>query len=642
MIKKNETYDDFLKSFRIAMTNASVYFKGHPLFVKSIDNLRNRISELLIRINPLRMGITPDSLLFGKDCLKESRLYEEIATFFHHRKVKTVTFREGINNEELIYFLDSVNLSSKDILFKGGLSNILEEASLRCITVEDLDYSQLLKDEGEEYGDIWLFLLKKSLKKDDSKRINALTNDFKKVLKKLRIQDLVENKEVRESISELFAYLKYKVADKFSQCSKELTKSVLKDGDQLDESQIEKFKDLLKDVDTKGISDALLEQFQDSDEINPLSVNLFSELLDRDKREGVAIFLTERLEKEDQLKKDPKVVSGIKELFSSSDFSSHESKIYYDNLSAILADTTLGEGLHFDRDQVVENYRFVLLDLFVLELSSQRLEAVLDAILGQLDKALGASDLEYLESFKKALAKKKEAIDFKSIFTTANKKISAFVEEAIFNESYALDLGFLMDIIDSSSREVGFYLDKIFKERRVSSYILKLFFKLFPDQLPLFCSNLDKAASDIRFVEELMKSLTSIGSDLSLEILKHIFSSANNFVKIKVLEKMEELGIGDKGFLFSVINKGEFLQRKQALSFLIKSQPSRSKAAQMLLAIPNPFGLKSKIIEENLRLVGEVPFPEAKTCLTVLSKYRFFWNRKIRIKAKEILKKNGI
>jgi len=58
------------------------------------------------------------------------------------------------------------------------------------------------------------------------------------------------------------------------------------------------------------------------------------------------------------------------------------------------------------------------------------------------------------------------------------------------------------------------------------------------------------------------------------------------------------------------------------------------------LAIPNPFGLKSKIIKENLKLVSEVPFPEAKAYLVTLGKYRFFWNRKIRIKAKEILKKN--
>ncbi len=642
MVDKNETYDDFLTNFRIALTNTSVYFKEHPLFVKSVDNLRKDINKLLLSINPLRIGIAPDSLLLGKEYLKGARLYEEIATFLHHRKVKTVTFKEGINNEELISFLVSTNLSPKDILLKYGLDNILKEAHLRYITVEDLDYSQLLKDEGEEYSDIWLFLLRKSLKQGDFDKIGVLTNDFKKVLKKLRIEDLVENKGVKESISELLTYLKDKDADKFSQCSKELTKSVLKNGDQLDEGQVEKLKNLLKDMAAKDISNVLLEQLQGGEKIDSLSLNLFSKLIGRDKREGVAVFLTEKLEQEEQLKKDPKVISGIKELISSPDFSSHESKIYYDNLSAILEDITLGDGLHFNRNQVVENYRFILLDLFVLELSSKRLESVITVLLSELDKALKANDLKYVESFKKALANKEKTTDFKSTFAGVNKEISAFAEKAIFNEGYTLDLGFLIDRVDSSSMGASFYLDKIFKEGKVSPSILKLFFKLFSGQLYLFCAELDKTTADLRFVEEIMKNLTTVEPSLSVEILKHIFSSANNFVKIKVLEKMAELDLGDEGFLFSIIDEGGFLQRKQVLSLLVKSPSSRSKIAQMLLDIPNPFGLKGKVIEENLRLVDEVPFPEAKAYLAALSKYRFFWNRKIRIKANKILKKDGV
>ena len=642
MVEKNETYDDFLKSFRIALTNTSVYFQEHPLFVKSVDNLRKNIGELLLSISPLRIGITSDSLLFGREYLKGVRLYEEVATFFHHRKVKLVIFKEGVSNEELISFLVSANLSPKDILLKDGLNNILKEANLKSIVVEDLDYSQLLKDEGEEYGDIWLFLLRKSLRQGDSDRIDALANDFKKVMKKLRIEELVENKEVKKSISELLTYLKGKNADKLSQCSKELTKSVLKNGNQLNEGQIQEFKDLLKDIDIKDISSAVLEQLQDGEKGDSLSINLFSKFMDRDKREGVAVFLTKKLETEEQLKKDPKVVSGIKELISSPDFASHETKIYYDNLSAILENITLGNGLHFNRDHVVENYRLILLDLFILEVSSKRLELVMTVLLRELEEALEANGLKYLESFKKAVDKKRETLDSKSIFAGVNKRISVFAEKAIFNENYTLDLGFLVDMVDSSTMKVNFYLDKIFKEGKVKPHILKLFFKLFPDQLPLFCADLDKRTYNFRFVEELMKSLTMIKPALSLEVLKHIFSSANNFIKIKVLEKMEELRIGDEGFLLSIIDNRDFLQRKQTLSLLVRNPSSRPKVAQMLLAIPNHFGLKSRVIKENLKLVGEIPFPEAKAYLIALSKYRFFWNRKIRIKAKEILKRNGI
>ena len=643
MAAKSKTYDDFLKSFRIALANTSVYFTEHPLFVKSVDNLRKNIGELLLLINPLKIGIIPDSLAFGGEYLKGIKLYEEIAAFFHLRKIKTISFKEGVSNAELIIFLANANLSPKDILLKGGLSNILEEAGLERVVTEDLDYSQLLKGEGEEYGDIWLYLLRKSLNQGDAKRIDTLADGFQKVLKKLRVEDLVDNKEINESISKLLVYLKDKDKNKFSQCSKALTKSVLKNGGRLDEGQINKLKNFLQDLDTKDISNALLEQLQDSGELDSLSLSLFSKFINREKHEGVASFLAKKLEEEEELKNNPKVIAGVKELITLPDFTIYESKAYHDNLMAILENITLGDGLCFDRNQVVESYRLVLLDLFVLELSPKRLEMVLNAILGELDKALEANDSKYLESFKKAVEKKKgKTPEFESIFAEVEKGISAFVEKIIFKEDYSLDMGFLIDIVNTSSTEAKFYLDKIFKEGRVSPDILKLFFKLFSGQLSFFCAELDKKTSDVRFVEEIMKSLTMVKPSLSLEILKHIFSSANDFIKIKVLEKMEKLHLADEGLLFSILKRKGFLQRKQALLILAKNPSSRAKAAQMLLDIRNPFGLRSKIIEENLGLAGEVPFPEAKAYLIILSKYKFFWNKNIRLKAKEILTKNGV
>ena len=59
-----------------------------------------------------------------------------------------------------------------------------------------------------------------------------------------------------------------------------------------------------------------------------------------------------------------------------------------------------------------------------------------------------------LKSVWKLLAmarKKKETKDFESIFAQTNNEISAFMEKAIFNEAYTSDLGFLIDMVDSSS-----------------------------------------------------------------------------------------------------------------------------------------------------------------------------------------------
>ncbi|MCK4912250.1 MAG: hypothetical protein KAS05_00845 [Candidatus Omnitrophica bacterium] len=640
---KNETYDNFLKSLRIALANTSIYSNDHPLFLKSVDMLRKSIEELFTVMTPLRMGIVPDFLVFGKESLKGARLYEEIANFFHQRKVKVVDFKEGIHNEELVQFLVNANLTPKDILLKGGLDNIVKKLNLGYVGVEDLDYSQFLKDKGTEDSDIWLFLLRKSLDKDGLDKLDSLANDFRKVLKKLRIEDLVENEDVRKNIKELLDYFKIKDPDKFSECSKELTRTILKDGGQLNADQVDKFKELMQGIEVKDMSDVLLEDFQEGDDVDPLTVNLFSKLIDRDRRKEVTISLIGELKKEDRLRKEPNVITGIKELLASSELSKDESKIYHDNLMAILENITLGYGLCFDRKQISNDYSFILLDLFVMELSPKRLEVVLSIILIELSKAIKTNDAAYIANFKKALDKKKaETFEFEFIFEGADRNISDFVERIIFEENCLGDIEFLIDGLKESNLSMNFYFDKIFKEGKVNQYILKLFFKFFPEQLLPFCANLGKRISDIRFIENIMKNLDRVEPALNLEIFKYIFSLANNFIRVQVLNKMGKLNLIDQTFLFSIFDKGNFLQRKQALLLLNKSSSLRDKIAKMLLDIRNPFGFKGKIIEDNLNLISEVFFPEAKVYLIALSKYRFFWNKNIRIKSKEILTKNGV
>ena len=640
---KKGIYDSFLKSLRIALANTSVYSKDHPLFIKSVDNLRIDINKLCAVISPLRMGIIPDFLIFGKEPLKGVRLYEEIAIFFHQRKVKAVAFKQGVDNKELINFLINANLAPKDILLNGGLDHILKELSSRFITVEDLDYSKLLKDDGQEDSDIWLYLLRKTLDEDEVDKLDILSNDFEKVLKKLRLQDLVENHVVRKSIKELLCYFKDKDIDKFSECSKKLTKTVLKDGGQLNQDQLDKFKELMEDIEVKDISDVLLDKFQEEEGIDPLTVSLFSKLIDKDKRKEVTISLIDELKKDQQLKREPNVIPGIKDLLTSSEFSKDEAKNYHDDLIAILDNIKLGDGLYFDRKKINNDYHLILLDIFVMELSSERVEAILNIILDKLKKAIKVNNLGYIENFKKALEKKKlETFEFEFAFERANKELHNFVEKIIFKEDCLDNITFLIDDLKKSNLGINFYFDEIFKEEKINQNILKLFFKFFPEQLSSFCENISKKKFDMKFIENIIKNLDKVEETVNLRILKYIFPMVNDLLKLKVLDRMGKLNIKDEMFLFSVFNKGNFLQRKHALLLLANDSSLRDRIAQMLLGIRNLFGFKTSIIKDNLNLINEVPFPEAKAYLIALSKYRFFWNKDIRLKAKEILIKNEI
>ncbi len=643
MAGENKAYDGFLKSFRVALTNASVYFRGHPLLIKSVDNLIRAIREILISINPLRMGIMPDSLVFHNKHLKGEKLYREIAHFFHRRKVKAISFKAEVSGEELITFFGQAKLSPRDILLKGGLNTIFSKDRLGHIIIEELDYSQLLKGEGEECVDVWTYLLKRSFNQGDTKRIDELADNFQKVLERIQIEDIVDNKDIKESISELFNYLNDKDKNKFLQCSKALARSIFKSGSKFNQEQIDGLKTFLQGLKAEDISSTLLEQLQSNTVLDPVSLKLFSKLVDREKHQEVAAFFAKKFEEDKALRNNVKAIAGIKELISLPDFSSSVPKTYHDNLAAILDNISLGEGLYFNREQLIGSYRFALLELFILELSTKRLGLVVGRILPELEQSLEKSDLKYIKSFIKAFdEKKRQTIEFKSLFPEVNKNIAAFVEKAIFSSDDSLDLGALIDIVDTSSLGTKFYLDKIFKEGRVNPCILKLFFKLFSGHLSLFYQNFDQKILDFRFVEKIMESLDLVESTLSLDILKHIFSLSNNFIKLKVLKKMKEFNLVDEEFLFSLLNKGDFSQSKQVLLVLAKTPSLLSKAAKMLLAISNPFGLRSKLIEKNLSLIDQAPFPQARGYLFDLSKYRFFWNRNIRRKAKEILERDGV
>jgi hypothetical protein len=53
----NEKYSDFLKSLRIAVANSSVYFKEHPVFIKSVQQLKTKIDDILTFASSIKINI---------------------------------------------------------------------------------------------------------------------------------------------------------------------------------------------------------------------------------------------------------------------------------------------------------------------------------------------------------------------------------------------------------------------------------------------------------------------------------------------------------------------------------------------------------------------------------------------------------
>ena len=134
--------------------------------------------------------------------LDKAKLYEELAVFFHLRKIESLEMRSGLKNEELIPFLSKVSLPAKEILRSGGLEGLLSKEKVPSISVKTLDYSSLLGSQGDEVQgkDIWLYLFQADSRKPPGANLDKLADNFGEVIENIRADDLLENEKLRENI----------------------------------------------------------------------------------------------------------------------------------------------------------------------------------------------------------------------------------------------------------------------------------------------------------------------------------------------------------------------------------------------------------------------------------------------------------
>ncbi len=213
------------------------------------------------------------------------------------------------------------------------------------------------------------------------------------------------------------------------------------------------------------------------------------------------------------------------------------------------------------------------------------------------------------------------------------------MENEVFQEGALSDLQYFVDKLRKSYLGLNFYLDKIFNEGLVSPNALKLLFRFFPTEQALVYENIEKKHADIDLLAKIVNNLENIDSYLSLEMLKIIFNYSNNIIKAKVLKTMQNFSIYDEEFLLSILKKGETFLQKEALVILARSQRSGARALKLFLSIPSAWGIRNRILIQRLGIIEDVELREARDYLERFSRRHFFWNRLIRKKAAEVLKK---
>lgn len=639
MEKKELIIKEFLDNLKKTLNITSLYTKEHPSFLKAVEDFKKNVEDTISFIDCIRISVAVDHLLF--DQIKYSEpVHAELAKKMHLHKIKRIEIRRGITFEELTLLLNTISMPIKDFIKSGSIANIGTKTA--HVWIEEIDYYELLRSEGaQNYKDIWVYLLTEALNLKDYEKIIQLAGSFGEMLKHFTPQEILENSELYENIKTFLAYLKDKDKEKFSQCSRDIAGYMFNITSFFSDAELEKLRVLFGIFSEGDLAGILLDEILSQDDSDSFSFDLFLGVIDGERHQIIAP-LTVNLLREKIFGDRRKIHRKVEKLISASE-KYQFSAVYHNAFDPFLKDISSGKIISFDRDSAYANYRIILLNL----LSQEKDKSMLDVITREISKELKAMiqkmDLAYVKLLTNILKKKKfEGLRTDPVFEVIDKQITDFVENNIWNEQLPEDFRPIADYPESSVLGIDTYLKRIFDENNFNPGVLRLFFKFFPDRLHLFYKNMESKYSDIKFNDELIKNLKKLNIGAVLEILKQIYHASNSYIKKEVLTAMQELDIFDKEFLLSILRKEDVFLKEEALLILAKDENSKKEALHALFSIESPWGIRNGLLLNNIILVEDAGVKDAKEYLTAISKKRFFWNWKIKSKAKEVLNRWGL
>jgi hypothetical protein len=407
-MKKDEGIKAFLKALKISLKNYSIYNKDHPSYKKSINRLKTDLDKLFKFFDhSIQIGFTSDSIFFGDQRLEEEKLYVEVAKIFHFRKLKRLEIKPSVTVEELGLFFSKIYLPRKDIFKKGGIKKLLEKEKISNINVTELDYSQLLKGEGEEIKDIWIYLLKEASGEKNKQKMDYLADNYDRIRDKLDAEEVLSDDELEQSFESFFNYLNKNKKEKYISFSKRLMKSAITNKQLSSKEKLDKLKPLLTDLSEDDLASTLWEEITTNQDFDQVNFSIFSKLIEKEKHRKVAESLLDVFNRNKSIEEDGKTKQKIRELLSGTS-SLFISKIYRNALQSLLKGISeKTKKVSFDKKHLQRNYHLILLNMLDKETDKESGSQLINQILNEWENIIEKEDMEYLKYVHETLDEKK-------------------------------------------------------------------------------------------------------------------------------------------------------------------------------------------------------------------------------------------
>ncbi len=638
MEQKDTLTESFFLEFKKTYNIGLLFNADHPTFLKAIDAFRHSLDPVFAVTDPIRIGIARETFYFGSTPLTLPPLYQEMARMLHLRRIKEIIISKDVTVDELAVLFKTIALHPKEIAAGGGLRELLQSAKVSRISVEELDYSQLLRSSGAECKDVWVFLLGEAVANDDSAKASSLAETFDGMIKHFSFADIVKNDETRENIIRFLSYLKAKKPDAFNRCAKEAADAFLRARDLDSATHGTTIQRLVEVIGEHAVAEALSEGLASEGGLNPANFGLFASLLSGEQHEKVSAQLGTSLH--GKAAHDTTVLKkNIEKMLKESPEAS-VSQVYRNSLASFLARMTFTNRLNFNRELIRRSYAFVLLELLLHDPDEAQLTQIAKALSEEIPYIAQHKDTELLVFTLEAERTLREKHAEKAhLCIGVENAITSVVERAAFEPIPGIDFGYFVRAIAKSREGVDFYLSKFFDDEEITAPALALFVRFFPDGVELFCRRLEEKKHAMGFLEKVIDALKDSDTQQALTILERIYAGSNDFIRLEVLKAMQTASTVDTSFLLSILKTGDMAQKREALRALRKDESGRSGALEVLFAGKDLWGRKNRLLIENILAVEEAGFKVASDCLTVLAKQPFFWNRPLRQAATKVLKK---
>jgi hypothetical protein len=627
--------EDFFRSLRVTLTNAFSYSKDHPYFIKSVEDFKLKLEPILAVLNPFKIGVTSSGLVVGGKNLTRAGFYDELAHLLHQRKIKSIEIRIGVSCEELIKFFCIVSLPQKEIFKSGGIKLLLAKGQLVHFLIEELDYSAFLQGEGQECTDVWGYMLKEAVYSNDALKIDQLADSFNSLIKRVNEEDLFGAEGISTEVTEFLACLRNRNKEKFDKCLNDVFLWLLHNKKTLSQDKLAKLQSVFNGLSQEEFTNLLKEGFLQEDNFDSLSLQIFSKISEQRDSPKITSDFFSKINETEGLKDDPGVVKKIRNLLSSSHDDSM-SAVYRNTLDSLVKNISYFGKLSFDHAKLKENYRYIVLGILATESNMANLQMAATILEKELPHVFEDNDTGFLKDFGSLLAKKKK--DGLKAFIDLEKILSSAIENMVLNGSLIPGQEFFLEMVSASNKEPDLYLDKIFTDEKVNGQVLSLFLRLFQASLDVFYRRVDQRIQNTEFLANLIETLGQIDLPVTLKVLEHIYSGANELIKIESLKAMRKLKKVDAAFLLPQLNTDSSLLKGKLLSVLVLDEQAKNEAFGLLFKIPSFLGSKNKLLIENMQIAFDLYIIEAAGCIKDLASRRFFWNSQLRNKATQILK----